>query len=295
MNLISSMTGFGKGESSNDKIKFTVEIKTINNRYNDINIKSPKFIRNFEERVRKSVKNKITRGRIDIGLSYEMLEGNEIVVKPNKSAAISYQNAIQELSQLLNINQEASLQNYLGLPDMFEVSRLDEADDSIWDCLEVAVENAIQELKDMREIEGEELRQDILNNIDKINDFIDYIEKQSSTVVKEYQEKLEKRIADLMTNNYSLDENKLYNEVVFFADRSDINEEIVRLRSHLKQFEFSVKEGGVVGRKLDFILQEINREANTIASKSSKIEITQSAVEIKNHLEKMREQVQNIE
>jgi uncharacterized protein (TIGR00255 family) len=289
------MTGFGKGESSNDKIKFTVEIKTINNRYNDINIKSPKFIRNFEERVRKSVKNKITRGRIDIGLSYEMLEGNEIVVKPNKSAAISYQNAIQELSQLLNINQEASLQNYLGLPDIFEVSRLDEADDSIWDCLEVAVENAIQELKDMREIEGEELRQDILNNIDKINDFIDYIEKQSSTVVKEYQEKLEKRIADLMTNNYSLDENKLYNEVVFFADRSDINEEIVRLRSHLKQFEFSVKEGGVVGRKLDFILQEINREANTIASKSSKIEITQSAVEIKNHLEKMREQVQNIE
>ncbi|MBN2285385.1 MAG: YicC family protein [Tissierellales bacterium] len=295
MNLISSMTGFGKGESSNDKIKFTVEIKTINNRYNDINIKSPKFIRNFEERVRKSVKNKITRGRIDIGLSYEMLEGNEIVVKPNKSAAISYQNAIQELSQLLNINQEASLQNYLGLPDIFEVSRLDEADDSIWDCLEVAVENAIQELKDMREIEGEELRQDILNNIDKINDFIDHIEKQSSTVVKEYQEKLEKRIADLMTNNYSLDENKLYNEVVFFADRSDINEEIVRLRSHLKQFEFSVKEGGVVGRKLDFILQEINREANTIASKSSKIEITQSAVEIKNHLEKMREQVQNIE
>jgi uncharacterized protein (TIGR00255 family) len=289
------MTGFGKGENSDGKIKFTVEIKTINNRYNDINIKAPKFIRNFEEKIRKIVKNEISRGRIDVNLFYEMVEGSDILVKANKSAALSYKEAIRELSLLLEIDEKPNLDTYLRFPDILQVEKSEEEDDLIWLSLKIAVDEAVTDLKNMRAIEGEELRQDILKNINEINQLIDEIEKHSKYVVEEYKEKLEKRVAELLGANYTLDDNKLYNEIVFFADRSDINEEIVRLNSHIKQFYTSVKGGGVIGRKLDFILQEINRETNTIASKSNTIEITQRAVEIKNYIEKMREQVQNIE
>lgn len=295
MSSICSMTGFGKGENSDGKIKFTVEIKTINNRYNDINIKAPKFIRNFEEKIRKIVKNEISRGRIDVNLFYEMVEGSDILVKANKSAALSYKEAIRELSLLLEIDEKPNLDTYLRFPDILQVEKSEEEDDLIWLSLKIAVDEAVTDLKNMRAIEGEELRQDILKNINEINQLIDEIEKHSKYVVEEYKEKLEKRVAELLGANYTLDDNKLYNEIVFFADRSDINEEIVRLNSHIKQFYTSVKGGGVIGRKLDFILQEINRETNTIASKSNTIEITQRAVEIKNYIEKMREQVQNIE
>jgi uncharacterized protein (TIGR00255 family) len=295
MSFVSSMTGFGKGESSNEDIRFTVEIKTINNRYNDINIKIPKFIRGFEENIRKIAKNKISRGRIDIFVSYEVLAGSDTQIKVNEPIAIAYKKAIDELSGLLGLTGEPDLDTLLKMQDILEIQKTDGDSDKNWMTLEMAVNQAMDELTSMRRIEGDALSLDILNSVNQVEILIDEIYESAQTVVEEYKEKLEKRVSELIGNKYNLDDSKLYNEIVFFADRSDINEELVRLKSHMKQLVDTLAEGGVIGRKLDFILQEINRESNTIGSKSSTIKITQSSVEIKNHIEKMREQVQNIE
>jgi uncharacterized protein (TIGR00255 family) len=295
MSFVSSMTGFGKGESSNEDIRFTVEIKTINNRYNDINIKIPKFIRGFEENIRKIAKNKISRGRIDIFVSYEVLAGSDTQIKVNEPIAIAYKKAIDELSSLLGLTGEPDLDTLLKMQDILEIQKTDGDSDKNWMTLEIAVNQAMDELTSMRRIEGDALSQDILKSVNQVEILIDEIYESAQTVVEEYKEKLEKRVSELIGNKYNLDDSKLYNEIVFFADRSDINEELVRLKSHMKQLVDTLAEGGVMGRKLDFILQEINRESNTIGSKSSTIKITQSSVEIKNHIEKMREQVQNIE
>jgi uncharacterized protein (TIGR00255 family) len=295
MSFVSSMTGFGKGESSNEDIRFTVEIKTINNRYNDINIKIPKFIRGFEENIRKIAKNKISRGRIDIFVSYEVLAGSDTQIKVNEPIAIAYKKAIDELSGLLGLKGEPDLDTMLKMQDILEIQKTDGDSDKNWLTLEMAVNQAMDELTSMRRIEGDALSLDILNSVNQVEMLIDEIYESAQTVVEEYKEKLEKRVSELIGNKYNLDDSKLYNEIVFFADRSDINEELVRLKSHMKQLVDTLAEGGVIGRKLDFILQEINRESNTIGSKSSTIKITQSSVEIKNHIEKMREQVQNIE
>ncbi|HBH12152.1 MAG: Protein YicC [Clostridiales bacterium 38_11] len=295
MSFVSSMTGFGKGESSNEDIRFTVEIKTINNRYNDINIKIPKFIRGFEENVRKIAKNKISRGRIDMLVTYEVLTGSDTKIKVNKPIAIAYKKAIDELSGLLGLKGEPDLDTLLKMQDILEIQKTEGDSDKNWMTLEKALNQAMDELISMRKVEGEALSKDILNSINQVEILIDEINDSTQTVVEEYKEKLEKRVSELIGNKYNLDESKLYNEIVFFADKSDINEELVRLKSHLKQLGDTLAEGGVIGRKLDFILQEINRESNTIGSKSSTIKITQGSVEIKNHIEKMREQVQNIE
>lgn len=295
MSFVSSMTGFGKGESSNEDIRFTVEIKTINNRYNDINIKIPKFIRGFEENIRKIAKNKISRGRIDIFVSYEVLAGSDTQIRVNEPIAIAYKKAIDELSGLLGLKGEPDLDTLLKMQDILEIQKTDGDSDKNWMTLEMALNQAMDELTSMRRIEGEALSMDILNSVNQVEMLIDEIYESAQTVVEEYKEKLEKRVSELIGNKYNLDESKLYNEIVFFADRSDINEELVRLKSHMKQLADTLAEGGVIGRKLDFILQEINRESNTIGSKSSTIKITQCSVEIKNHIEKMREQVQNLE
>lgn len=295
MNFVSSMTGFGKGEYSNEKIKFSVETKTINNRYNDINIRTPKYIRSFEDKIRRMIKKRISRGRVDVSVTYEMLKDSDVEIKANVSVAMMYKKAVEELSGVLNLEEAPSLDTYLKLPDILEIRKSEENEDETWEVLEEAVENSIKDLIDMRNIEGEELKNDIVKQSHRIDVLIDEIEGFAGTVVEEYKLKLENRINELLADKYAIDESKLSNEIVFFADRADINEEIVRLRSHIKQLVETLDKGGVIGRKLDFILQEINREANTIASKSSSVDITQRAVEVKNCIEKMREQVQNIE
>jgi|LGVF01.2.fsa_nt_gb uncharacterized protein (TIGR00255 family) len=295
MNFVGSMTGFGKGEHTNENIKFSVEIKTINNRYNDINIRTPKYIRSFEDKIRRIIKKRISRGRVDVSVTYEMLKESDVEVKANIPVAILYKKALEELIEVLELKELPSLDTYLKLPDILETRKSEEDEDETWIVLEEAIENSIKELIDMRNIEGEELKNDIVKQAHRIDVLIDEIETYAGTVVEEYKLKLENRISELLTDKYTIDESKLSNEIVFFADRADINEEIVRFRSHIKQLIETLNKGGVIGRKLDFILQEINREANTIASKSSSVDITQRSVEVKNCIEKMREQVQNIE
>ena len=295
MNNIYSMTGFGKGEAENESIKFNVEIKTVNNKYCDISVKIPRYVRTFEERVRKEIAKQLKRGRVDVGITYEILRDCDTEIKPNNELALRYKEAFSSLAENLQVEKLNSIEPYLKIPDMITIIKKEENEESLWDVLNQALNNAVAEVVDMRIKEGNELSDDIMGNLEIINQRIKSIEKESESIVSEYREKLINRINNSFSEDYILDENKLYNEIVFYADKADINEEIVRLKSHLAQIKDTIEEGGVIGRKIDFILQEVNREANTIASKSNKVNMTQDVIEIKNHLEKMREQALNIE
>lgn len=291
---IISMTGYGKGEHNDGKRCITAEIKTINNRYCDINIKTPRHLRFFEDNIRKILKNSIQRGRIDVYLSIEYISESETVIVPNLNLAKQYIDAINEIKEELSINDSPSIDTIIKFQDVL-VAREDKSDgDEMRICVESAVASAVENLLYMRSEEGAQLEKDIRSSMVKILELMDEISMNSETIVKDLKEKLEVRVKELL-GNHDLDENRLYNEVVFYSDKSDINEEIVRFKSHMGQLEQSLKSGGSIGRKLDFIIQEANREINTIGSKIANLNITQIVIEIKNLLEKIREQIQNIE
>ncbi len=292
---IISMTGYGKGEHNDGKRCITAEIKTINNRYCDINIKTPRHLRFFEDNIRKILKNSIQRGRIDVYLNIDYISESDTVIVPNLCLAKQYKAAIDEIKQELNLKDEPSLDTIIKFQDVL-VAREDKADeDELRICVESAAAKAVDNLISMRIKEGDQLEADIRSSMLKIRELIEEISKYSETIVVEYKEKLEARIKELLGNTHDLDENRLYNEIVFYSDKSDINEEIVRFNSHMKQLDISLEAGGSIGRKLDFIIQEANREINTIGSKIGNLNIIQIVIEVKNLLEKIREQIQNIE
>jgi len=292
---IISMTGYGKGEHNDGQRCITAEIKTINNRYCDINIKTPRHLRFFEDNIRKILKKSIQRGRIDVYLNIDYISESDTVIVPNLCLAKQYKDAIDEIKRELNICSEPSIDTIIKFQDVL-VAREDKADEEeLRICVEAAVSNAVENLIFMRCKEGDQLENDIRTSMEKILELIEEISKYSETIVIEYKEKLETRIKELLGNTYDLDENRLYNEIVFYSDKSDINEEIVRFNSHMNQLDIALESGGSIGRKLDFIIQEANREINTIGSKIGNLNITQIVIEVKNLLEKIREQIQNIE
>lgn len=295
MGDIISMTGFGKGESSDDRYKFTVEIKTVNNRYNDIHIRMPRHIRFLEENIRKIVKEYVNRGRVDVSVNMDVEEGTDIDVRPNVDLALKYKEAVSKLSQVLEKDEELSISDFIKFDEVIEIKREEMDEAKTWNCLSSALENGLESLNNMRLIEGKELSNDMTNNIDKIVKVLDEITSGSKNVVDDYKSKLEARIKEILKEEYSIDENRLYNEIAIYADKVDINEEIIRLESHIKQIKATLNKGGAVGRKLDFILQEANREINTIGSKTQDLNITKHIIEVKNLIEKIREQAQNIE
>lgn len=295
MENIRSMTGYGKGEYNDGLKNIIAEIKTINNRYSDINIKTPRHLRFFEDNIRKIVKNSISRGRIDVYLNIEYISESDTIIAPNLNLAMQYKNAIEEVKNSLGLNDEARLDTIIKFQDVLVAKDNSQDEEKIAISVENAVKNAIEKLLVMRCIEGEQLKNDILSGVENIKTFINEIKKHSSTLIVEYKEKLESRVKELLAGKYDLDENRLYNEIAFYADKSDINEELIRLNSHILQIESTLAEGGVVGKKLDFIIQEANREINTIGSKIGNLDITKIVIEIKNILEKIREQIQNIE
>jgi uncharacterized protein (TIGR00255 family) len=295
MGDIISMTGFGKGESSDDRYKFTVEIKTVNNRYNDIHIRMPRHIRFLEENIRKIVKEYVNRGRVDVSVNMDVEEGTDIDVRPNVDLALKYKEAVSKLSQVLEKDEELSISDFIKFDEVIEIKREEMDEAKTWNRLSSALENGLEALNNMRLIEGKELSNDMINNIDKIVKVLDEITSGSKNVVDDYKSKLEARIKEILKEEYSIDENRLYNEIAIYADKVDINEEIIRLESHIKQIKATLNKGGTVGRKLDFILQEANREINTIGSKTQDLNITKHIIEVKNLIEKIREQAQNIE
>ncbi len=293
--MVKSMTGYGRGEVQNEIYKFKVEIKAVNHRYNDIIVKMPRHISYLEESIKKIIKEKIKRGKVDVYINLEYINESSIDVKVDIPLAKSYKLALEELVKELNLEDNIRLNNILGIPEIVSTERKELDEDLIWVCLFTALDIALKNIINMRELEGKELKLDILEKLCTIEEIGDKIEKRSPDVVLEYKDKLKERIKVLLEDNVILDEDRIASEVAFFADRCSINEEIVRLSSHIKQFRTILEEDESIGRKLDFLTQELNREINTIGSKANDIVITNHVVTIKAEIEKIREQIQNIE
>lgn len=293
--IIKSMTGYGRGESLQELYLIKVEIKAVNHRYNDISVRMPRHINYLEESVKKQIKEKISRGKIDVYINIEYINESAIEVKVDIPLAKSYKMALEKLIQELNIEDSVKLNNVLNIAEIIKTERKEIDEDLIWNSVKESVTSALDNMIIMREQEGEELKEDIISKLNNIEESLSHIVERSPFVVTEYKEKLKDRIKDLLDNNISLDEDRINSEVAFFADKSSIDEEIVRLKSHIKQFNTILEENEPIGRKLDFLIQELNREINTIGSKANDVVISKFVVELKSELEKVREQVQNIE
>lgn len=292
--MIKSMTGFGRGISQANGKEFVVEIKTVNHRYMDIFTKIPRQISFIEDRMRELVGKYISRGKIDIYVSYDDMGEESKTVILDEMLAKAYIDAIGLLKQKFQLNEEISVSLISRFPDVLRVEKVDENEDEIWQILKSALEGALEALVAMRLKEGAEIRNSLLEKADFIEKTVKQIKERSPDIVKEYKAKLESRINELMEQQ-SVDESRLAVEVAFFADRCSIDEEIVRLGSHISQLRDTLNSDQPVGRKLDFLLQEMNREVNTIGSKANDLSITRSVIELKSELEKIREQIQNIE
>lgn len=293
--IIKSMTGYGRGEAIKGSYRIKVEIKAVNHRYNDISVRMPRHISYLEESIKKMIKEKISRGKVDLYLNLEYVDESAVQVKVDIPLAKSYKSALENLVLELNLEDKVRLNNLLSISEMIKTERKELDEDLIWDCIKEAMDIALSSMLDMREKEGIELKSDIILKLENIEAYLEHIILRSPFIVKEYRDKLKERISDLIDKDITLDEDKINSEVAFFADKSSIDEEIVRLNSHIKQFYSILEEQDPIGRKLDFLIQELNREINTIGSKANDVEISKYIVELKAELEKVREQIQNIE
>lgn len=292
--MIKSMTGFGRGEHEEFGRSYIVEIKSVNHRYSDISVKLPKQLSYLEDTIRKFVSEHISRGKIDVYITQDKYSEDEIRVTVDHALASSYIKALHELRDTYKLEDDVSVSNVSKFPDLLTVDRVEDDKDKVWNTLSAAIEESLENLTKMREMEGRKLFEDLSNRAKYIKSVVDEINKRSPVVVQEYKTKLEERIKQLL-GDIPVDETRLAQEVAIFADKSSITEEVVRLYSHLDQLLSILNEDVPVGRKLDFLVQEMNREINTIGSKASDIIITRYVVEVKSEIEKIREQIQNIE
>lgn len=293
--MIKSMTGFGRGEFRDTNYHLKIEIKTVNHRYNDISVKMPRHMNYLEESIKKIVKNNISRGKVDVYLNLEYIDGAPVDIKVDMNLAKTYKESLDKINDELGLGGEIRISNILFLSDIIKTERKEIDEESIWTVVKNSLQMAIEDIMTMKTREGRELEIDMISHLVEIEKVLLAIEARSPSVVVEYKEKLKSRISDLLDNDISIDDEKLSHEVVYFADKSNINEEIIRLESHIGQFKGILKEEDTVGRKLDFLIQEMNREINTIGSKANDTEISSAVVDIKSSIEKIREQVQNVE
>lgn len=292
--MIKSMTGFGRGSIEQSGQSFTVEIKSVNHRYCDLNIKMPKGLMSLEDRIRKTVQEKVSRGKVDVFIIQNSYEKQGAKAVLDEKLADSYVGCLNKIKDKYDIKDNISISLIARFPDVITLKQEEDDIEEVWKVLSKSLEEAIKMLVEMRGKEGIKLQKNIISKCDYIKILLDKIEEKSPVVVKEHKEKLTERLKELLTD-YQIDENRVAMEVAIFADKSCIDEEIVRLNSHITQLRETFSLNEAVGRKLDFIVQEMNREANTIASKANNLEITNIVLNIKNEIEKIREQIQNIE
>jgi len=290
-----SMTGFGRGEYKDENLSFVVECKTINHKYTDINIRLPRKISFLEDKVRNFVKEYVKRGRVDLYIKLESLNNNDSTLKLDEELANQYYNILSTIKDKFNLNDDITVMNIAKFPDIVKIEEKEEDESIIWNSLRQALQDCLLKLKDMREEEGSKLASDIKMRCDLLKNYVEEIEKYSYNVVIDYKEKLRTRINELLEGTMEIDENKLTQEVAIYADKSSITEELVRFKSHIVQLKNTIDKNDSIGRKIDFLIQEMNREINTMGSKSSNLNITNLVVEVKSELEKIREQIQNIE
>lgn len=289
-----SMTGFGRGEYKEGGVELTVEIKTVNNRYLDAAIKSPRIFAAYEENIRGIIREKLTRGHADVFISFSDKREREKILNLDENAARSYVTAAEKVAALFpNLSNDLTVTSVLRYPDVLKSEDAAAADEALVSAMEQALKSALEKLNAMRHVEGEKLKADMLSRMATIEKLVGEVEVRAPLVVEGYRTKLEAKIKKIL-ENVEVDEARLLTEVALFADKSNIDEELTRLHSHISQFREICKEE-MVGRKLDFLVQEFNRETNTICSKSNDIEITRLGLALKNEIEKVREQVQNVE
>lgn len=293
--MLKSMTGYGKGEASNSGFRIKTELKSVNHRYLDITVKLPRYLIYLEESIKKLIKEKLGRGKVDVFINLDFESISSLEVKVDIPLAMSFKNALSDLKDQLQIEDNIRLGNILSIPDVIKTEKRDLDEASVWETLRSAVDSALSQLVVMRESEGQQLKLDMLEKLRTIEDITSEVKIRSPLVVEEYKRKLNERIASLLEEPTMIDQDRLAMEVAIYADKSSIDEELTRMNSHIAQFRSIIEEDGAVGRKLDFLIQEFNREVNTIGSKSSDSFIVNKVVELKSEIEKIREQVQNIE
>ena len=292
--MIKSMTGFGRCEVAENNRKFTVEMKSVNHRYLDVNIKMPKKLNFFESAIRGELKNFISRGKVDIFISYEDFSEDTSSVRYNRELAGEYLKYLRQMAEDFGLDDDIRVSTLSKYPEVFTMEEQGIDEEELWKELKKAVTGAAEMFVQTRITEGEHLRDDLSEKLDAMLTLVDFVAERSPQIVGEYRQKLEDKVRELLADN-TVDEGRLLTEVTIFADKICVDEEVVRLRSHIETTKKTLKEGGSIGRKLDFIAQEMNREANTILSKANDLEVSNCAIELKTEIEKVREQIQNIE
>ncbi len=292
--MIKSMTGFGRCELSEAERKFTVEIKGVNHRYLDVNIRMPKKLNFFETAVRSLLKKYVQRGKVDIFISYEDMSEAQVSLKYNQALAAEYMECFRKMETDFSLDNDIRVSTLARCPEVLVMEEQAVDEEALWSGLEKALEGACRQFVETRASEGENLKTDILGKLEGMLDTVAKIEERSPQIVAEYREKLESKVRELLEDT-QMDEGRIAAEVVIFADKICTDEEVVRLKSHIQHMKETFASGEGIGRKLDFIAQEMNREANTILSKANDLEVSNWAIELKTEIEKVREQIQNIE
>lgn len=292
--MIKSMTGFGRCEVSEADRKFTVEMKSVNHRYLDVNIKMPKKLNFFESTIRNFLKKYMERGKVDIFITYEDMTENRMALRYNSDLATEYYKYMEQMSEEFGLPNDISISRLSRYPDVFVMEEQTIDEKELWAVLEKALQGACEQFVETRITEGENLKKDIFGKLDGMLTKIDFIEERSPQIIAEYRTKLEEKVRELLGDT-QIDESRIATEVVIFADKICTDEETVRLRSHIDHMKATLEAGGGIGRKLDFIAQEMNREANTTLSKANDIQVSNVAIDLKTEIEKIREQIQNIE
>ena len=293
--MIRSMTGFGHGEVSNDKNqKVTVEMKSVNHRYCDISLKLPKKLAMFEANIRNIMKEYASRGKIDIYVSYEDLSETAVSLHYNQAMAEEYMQVFKKMQEDFNIETKITAEALAKYPEVVTIEEVQQDEEVWWELLEAALRQAAEKFVETRTIEGANLKRDLLGKLDQMAADVTFIEERSPQIIAEYRSKLEEKVKEFLEDS-TIEENRIAAEVTLYADKIAVDEEIVRLQSHISSMTDVLESDESIGRKLDFMAQEMKREANTILSKSSDVDLADNAIELKTNVEKVREQIQNIE
>ena len=293
--MIRSMTGFGHGEVSNDKNqKVTVEMKSVNHRYCDISLKLPKKLAMFEANIRNIMKEYASRGKIDIYVSYEDLSETAVSLHYNQAMAEEYMQVFKKMQEDFNIETKITAEALAKYPEVVTIEEVQQDEEVWWELLEAALRQAAEKFVETRTIEGANLKRDLLGKLDQMAADVTFIEERSPQIIAEYRSKLEEKVKEFLEDS-TIEENRIAAEVTLYADKIAVDEEIVRLQSHISSMTDVLESDESIGRKLDFMAQEMNREANTILSKSSDVDLADHAIELKTNVEKVREQIQNID
>ncbi|MCI9381207.1 MAG: YicC family protein [Dorea sp.] len=293
--MIKSMTGFGRCEISDGERKFTVEMKGVNHRYLDVNIRMPKKLNYFETAIRNFLKQSVQRGKVDLFITYEDLSESQVSLRYNEALAGEYLMYLRQIGEKFSLENDIRVSTLSRYPEVLTMEEQVVDEEELWNGLKKALHGATERFVETRVLEGERLKEDIVSKLDKMLELVEYIEERSPKIVAEYREKLENKVKELLADT-QMEEGRIAAEVVIFADKICTDEEIVRLKSHVVHMkETLLSDENGIGRKLDFIAQEMNREANTILSKANDLEISNVGIDLKTEIEKVREQIQNIE